>query len=494
MEWNDDECQERRNAEIEFVQSAYTPNEAWCEEQRGGVGDNPLVVIVRRLHLPCTSANTGDDSFVAICLRLALPLKYPAHAPLQVDVSLDDNHDNENNNVTTTSGALLKSAWNAVPKLLSTLRAVAEENQGEESVFLVFHQAQEWIENDWPGLISTAATQPEEKTGIASRSNKQQQQQHEETELLVLGRRLIYSHHIISKTKRADIKSLASNYRLTGYMKVGWPGLLIVEGLEEDCIAFYDDIRRWNWQYLVVRGEQQETIQTGSSTTDQHQQVVLADAHRKFQEFLEVDDMSIVAQHCREVGLEALFRTSMKVYDNNNDTISTSTTREYYGAMVHVDHMNNAKAYRKWIRKTSQETNCYVLIKQSLLSTTSKNKSCDDVDDNDDNNKERPKIIIVGILGETKGQVSGFLKRWRTSKVDVDSRGKPCYERQMTVVVEGIIHNDPSSSIVDGWDDNMSSLDTAAVTMSENQLAKLLETVGGTEWKDAFQRIARTHT
>jgi hypothetical protein len=59
---------------------------------------------------------------------------------------------------------------------------------------------------------------------------------------IILGRRLIYSHHIISKTKRADMRNLASHYKLTGYVKIGWPGIVILEGRDEDqCL--YDEMK-----------------------------------------------------------------------------------------------------------------------------------------------------------------------------------------------------------------------------------------------------------
>jgi hypothetical protein len=442
-----DECKERRDAELEFVESAYSPDEAWCER-------TSLERIIRRLHLP--DPDDDDEICVTICLRLTLPSDYPSQSSLQIDVSLDEESGRK-------SSALLKSALNALPRLLAACRTVASENQGEESVFLVFNQAEDWIQHDWPSFC-----QQEEKTAItlADFSNSSSKNHSN----LLLGRRLIYSHHIISKIKRADIKSLASHYKLTGFMKIGWPGLLIIEGREKDCISFYDEIRQWNWKYLVVRGEQQEAISNSKSSSYDDD----LDAHRKFHEFLEVQDMSLVAQHCRTVRLEALFRTSMKLYDNSTTTHDSSptTTSEYYGAMVHVDHMNNPKAYRKWIRKTSQETDCYVLIKQSY-----KNQDYN-------NNNERPKII-VGILGETRGQVSGFLKRWRTSRVDVDSRGKPCYERQMAVAVEGTLPLENPSTVID-WDGAMSE---ESVTVPQEHLAELLQTVGGEAWNEAFQRI-----
>jgi hypothetical protein len=47
----------------------------------------------------------------------------------------------------------------------------------------------------------------------------------------------------------------------------------------------------------MVQGEQQEGPETN----------MLLDSQCCFQDFLEVEDMSMVAQHCHSVGLEALF-------------------------------------------------------------------------------------------------------------------------------------------------------------------------------------------
>jgi hypothetical protein len=294
-----DECKERRDAELEFVASAYSPEESWCEATGDDNAKEGQHRVHRRLDMP------HQDHCIQICLSLTLPSEYPVSAMLEVSAttastSTDDKADNEKK----CPHYLQKMALNALPELLSTCRQVATESMGEEAVFLVLNQAEEWIQEEWPTYCKNhhlannergSSLQEDSSTLDASRSSSQKSQA-----VVVLGRRLIYSHHIISKIKRGDIRSLASNYKLTGYMKIGWPGLLIIEGREEDCAAFYDEIRPWCWKYLVVRGEQQETIPTGKSL----------DSERRFQEFLEVDNMSLVAQHCREVGLEALFRTS----------------------------------------------------------------------------------------------------------------------------------------------------------------------------------------
>lgn len=231
----------------------------------------------------------------------------------------------------------------------------------------------------------------------------------------VLAQHLIFSHHIVSQTKRSDIKHLASELHLTGYLKIGWPGIIIVEGNEANCHDFYDKIKRWSWQYLVLRGETRHELPKNATI----------DTHRKFDVFQETDAMSKVASHCRRVGLEALFMTSMKVYgheNGNNNRDGDFVGDQLYAALIRVDHMNDGKGYRKWLRKTCIESDVLLLIKQCYP--------------NDDFSK-RP-LIIIGLVGSRDG-VSTVLKKWRTSRVDIDLQGKRCLERMMTVLNEGEI-------------------------------------------------------
>jgi len=299
------------------------------------------------------------------------------------------------------------------------------------------------------------------------------QQKHQ---LFVLGRRLIYSHHIISKTKRANMKQLASQYQLTGYVKIGWPGIIVLEGAEEHCQEFYEEIKSWAWKYLVVRGEQQETVSKNNGRT--------LDSCRKFLSFQETSDMKVVAEHCKQVGLESLFRTSMKIYDNAQDAAATDTneststntntntsasTSSLYGILVWVDHMNDGKGYRKWLRKTALQTDVSVLVKQ-----------CHPHHDF----TKRPVIFVV-IVGPST-DVSSFMKRWRTSRVDVDSKGKPCLERCMTILHEGIIEGFNVDSL--HWDKTSGTEDNN-LHVNEEQLLELIGTFRNEEWNKAARRL-----
>ena len=423
MVGEEEELEERRNAELEFISCAYAPEEAWCDNNA-----DELPEIRRRLKLP------GEADSVSLLLTLHMPPGYPESQSLEISCSVEE----------TKNASVARAAYKAMPKLVEACREQAVV--GEESVLVVLSRAEEWIEDNWSSYLEPAAAAEETTTlqrGVSSCTT-------------ILGRRLIWSPHLYSKIKRGDIQNLASDCKLTGYMKIGWPGLILIEGAEEDCVAFYEDIKkRWGW--LVVRGEQQERVRE-------------IDTNRKFDEFIETDDMTRMGQHCREVGLEALFRTAMKVYDKGHEDVEEDANDvTLYGVLVYVDHMNDTKGYRKWLRKTAKEVDCFLALKQSYPNHDFSN---------------RP-LIIVAIVGETEF-VQQFLKRWRTSRVDVDSRGKPCLERMMTVLMEcPLDHTD--LALVD-WDEAQAE---DSINVSAEQLHNLVASIGGNEWNEALNNARK---
>ena len=60
---------------------------------------------------------------------------------------------------------------------------------------------------------------------------------------------------------------------------------------------------------------------------------------------------------------------------------------------------------------------------------------------------KKPKIYVA-IFGN-KANVKQVMKQWRTSKVDVDAKNKPCLERMMSVIEESSIYRMPSISSFD---------------------------------------------
>jgi hypothetical protein len=113
-----------------------------------------------------------------------------------------------------------KAAYRALSELVKVCRETAESIPGEEAVFLLFSAAENWIHEELENTYEENKDEDDRQQDTTSR-------QKEDTSVL-LGRRLIYSHHIIAKRARASIQQLARDFALTGYVKIGWPGLIIV--------------------------------------------------------------------------------------------------------------------------------------------------------------------------------------------------------------------------------------------------------------------------
>jgi hypothetical protein len=451
------EAEARRAAEIEFVRAAYdAETEAWTEDRDG------VPVIVRRLLLSrrCSSARTDDDdhdddSPTSFLLRLELPNGYPTDTSLIVASCT----------VERTSRRLpVAIAHSAAYELLAACRTVVtdDDRHGEEAVFAVLQRADDWIGNEWPAIVALAKRPNKCNPSPATKEHPLDDDAHDD-EPVWWGRNLIYSHHIIGKQKRADMQALAAELDITGYVKIGWPGLILLEGLEVHCRLFYDTIRRWAWQYLVLRGEMKEQIPKHSLPN--------LNALRKFPTFLEVDSLSVVAEHCRRTGLEDLFLTSMKIQAKNAQSSSSLgmgsgallEQESFYGALVHVDHMNDAKQYRKWLRRSCDDLDVCLLIQQCFTGS-------------------RPRIVVA-LVGSEEVSVSNVLKKWRSTKVDVDSRGLPCLERRMTVLVQGMIASFDGSL----WDEAASD---NRVNTTKEKLLHLLEASTQTKsWVEAIQLL-----
>ncbi|KAL7423088.1 hypothetical protein Q5752_002387 [Cryptotrichosporon argae] len=64
---------------------------------------------------------------------------------------------------------------------------------------------------------------------------------------------LLTSHHLLSPTKRRDFAALSSQLSLTGFSKVGHPGIYYAIGARADLDEWVREIKSWNWLALRVR-------------------------------------------------------------------------------------------------------------------------------------------------------------------------------------------------------------------------------------------------
>jgi len=122
------------------------------------------------------------------------------------------------------------------------------------------------------------------------------------SESTTLSRRLIYSHHIISGIKRSAMRDLSHNLGVSALVKIGWPGIILLEGRREAVEFFVAVIQRWRWKRIVVRGE--EDVEVGADV-DAARAVVPP-------RWSEYDDMSVFAAVCEQAGLRELFMRIFK--------------------------------------------------------------------------------------------------------------------------------------------------------------------------------------
>jgi hypothetical protein len=80
--------------------------------------------------------------------------------------------------------------------------------------------------------------------------------QPEESGELLLGRRLVWFHHIKSETKRKAIVAMAREAGLRGLSKPGFPGLIAVEGREAAVEDYVSALREMRWQAMEVRWQE----------------------------------------------------------------------------------------------------------------------------------------------------------------------------------------------------------------------------------------------
>ncbi len=71
-----------------------------------------------------------------------------------------------------------------------------------------------------------------------------------------LARKLVHFHHIIAQSKRQAILEGACELAIGGVCKIGWPGLLVMEGPEDGCNELVMRLRRLKWQMMKLRGEE----------------------------------------------------------------------------------------------------------------------------------------------------------------------------------------------------------------------------------------------
>lgn len=102
---------------------------------------------------------------------------------------------------------------------------------------------------------------------------------------------LLTSHHLVSVTKRKLMKGWSSDLHLTGFAKVGYPGLIYAEGDKENVEEFVRNVKAMNWLALRVRFVEQVDAPAQTTNTGD--------------EWVEVQKISEVLELMRQKGRES---------------------------------------------------------------------------------------------------------------------------------------------------------------------------------------------
>lgn len=216
---------------------------------------------------------------------------------LEIKYPLDYPH--ESTVVFTVHCPSLARGW--MERLVRALTCLATAHCGELVVMNLYQKMRE-ILGEWEQAMHMEK-QSQQTNRVLKLSGSPNRQR------MVLGRRALYSHHIISSTKRACIREWVKELTLGGFSKIGWPGVIIVEGAEVDVQEFVRRLQHMRWKQLVVRGEQTVSVELPSMSLEALR-CFPSDFYREFPD----NGMSDAAKLCREVGLEDLFLSVMKIY------------------------------------------------------------------------------------------------------------------------------------------------------------------------------------
>ena len=143
-------------------------------------------------------------------------------------------------------------------------------------------------------------------------SSARKTEDHEDgtTERMMFSRRWIWVHHIKNTDRRKSIVKEARGLKLGGYLKSGYPGVIVVEGFEAACNEFVTWVKGnksrpggfgRNWGHHV-RGEINIPLLNGDDKDDNF------DHHRRLPlQFEELEELSELGSLCKDHGLEDEF-------------------------------------------------------------------------------------------------------------------------------------------------------------------------------------------
>jgi len=105
---------------------------------------------------------------------------------------------------------------------------------------------------------------------------------------------LLTSHHLISPTKRRNLQQWSSQLSITGFAKVGYPGVIYAEGAQIHVKEFVDRVKAMQWLALRVRFAEEIP-----------QQFEINEKEQGLRRWVEFEKVGEVVQEMRSIGRES---------------------------------------------------------------------------------------------------------------------------------------------------------------------------------------------
>ncbi len=229
------------------------------------------------------STHTSESKAVASGeLHVTLPSNYP-HAPPSVSIQ---------------NCSLERSATSALQKSCRDF-VDAEHQPGFELLMQLGMHCQEQLQKLGQAASTAAAEAAGATTSAAATAH-------------VIGRAVVWFHHIKSSKKKASIAAWSSELNTRGFAKPGYPGVLFVEGEKGDVDELLRRMRAQRWKAMAVRAEEWGEVPLHSSL---HEAALYKspcgwDGNAGI-EFLGEGDMGEAASRFEAMGLGDLFKRAV---------------------------------------------------------------------------------------------------------------------------------------------------------------------------------------
>ena len=260
--------------EIAFIHSAYPSEEISVDKKQ--------ITYTRELPVD------NDSEDVRIDISVTLPNRYPSVVIDEIKVAM--------NEMSTCSSNIRKIALDALPALQEICLIEARASEGSTALLSIFSVADMWAKEDWSAVMAKQLSLVKGKGKHTSSKNSGGKGSMEICTFL------IYTHHITDPEKIKLVKKTASKLNLGGYIKIGKPGLILVEGTQTDCESLLETLLL-NRKKLRERGGRTFDTSTFSPAGKMQRYDNERKLPKKLEQLEAQDGMNKIKDACKKLGL-----------------------------------------------------------------------------------------------------------------------------------------------------------------------------------------------